>query len=100
MEIYYFRSLWPNLFTQSSQSIGFDVKSVVFFADQTLSMIQRGTNTPKWERHESLTNIASLLLVDLPTDSATDIDPYNWTFGQRISIQMQLLRAYLLLDPR
>ena len=95
MKIFDFRSLWPNLFTQSSQSIGFDVKSVVFFADQTLSMIQRGTNTPKWERQESLTNIASLLLVDLPTDSATDIDPYNWTFGQRISIQMQLLRAYL-----
>ena len=93
--IMYFRSLWPNLFTQSSQSIGFDVKSVVFFADQTLSMIQRGTNTPKWERQESLTNIASLLLVDLPTDSATDVDPYNWTFGQRVSIQMQLLKAYL-----
>ena len=75
--------------------MGFDMITLVLFKDESVSWIQRGKATPSWTREESLKSISTIQLIDLPTDQSTNIDPYNWSFTQRLSIQVQLLRSYL-----
>ena len=75
--------------------MGFDMITLVLFKDESVSWIQRGKATPSWTREESLKSISTIQLIDLPTDQSTNIDPYNWSFSQRLSIQVQLLRSYL-----
>ena len=88
-------SAWGDCFVSHSSELDFDCSILRHSAGDQVSMIQRGKSEPKWYREEALTNVASTLLVDLPPGNTVDVDPYTWTFTQRLQIQIQLLKAWL-----
>ena len=47
-----------------------------------------------WSREESLSEIAGAEIIDLPPDSSHHVNPQEWSFSQRISVQVSLLQMW------
>ena len=88
-------NIWGDCFLSSSSDLDFDCTFLRHGADDQVSMIQRGKSEAKWAREEALQNIVSAQLIDLPPNNAIEVDPYTWTFSQRVGIQLQLMKAWL-----